>query len=145
LSYYTYIVDNNLWDLRVNQRTEKGYFELAPEFAEKIMDGSFSEALRDRFVRIIEYYGQDPYIIRSSSILDGRHLLIYTAHNEHGKGEELFREETQCLAFGDGENYEKYEANPILTYKDMPEGAYKADFRDPKIWFEDARLRKLYT
>ena len=70
---------------------------------------------------------------------EGRHLLIYTAHNEHGKGEELFREETQCLAFGDGESYEKYEANPILTVKDMPEGAYKGDFRDPKIWFEDGK------
>ncbi len=70
---------------------------------------------------------------------DGRHLLIYTAHSQHGKGEELFREETQCLAFGDGENYEKYEANPILGSQDMPEGADKGDFRDPKIWFEDGR------
>ena len=70
---------------------------------------------------------------------DGRHLLIYTAHNEHGKGEELFREETQCLAFGDGENYIKYENNPIMTHKDMPEGADKGDFRDPKIWYENGK------
>jgi len=68
--YYTYIVDNNLWDLRVNQRTEEGYFELAPEFADKILNGSFAEVMREKFVRIIEYYGQDPYIIRSSSILE---------------------------------------------------------------------------
>ncbi len=68
--YYTYIVDNNLWDLRVNQRTEEGYFELAPEFAEKIMNGRFSEAMGERFKGIIEYYGQDPYIVRSSSILE---------------------------------------------------------------------------
>ena len=68
--YYTYIVDNDLWDLRINQRTEEGYFDLAHEFAERIMAGSFSEAMRERFVRIIEYYGQDPYIIRSSSILE---------------------------------------------------------------------------
>ena len=76
-----------------------------------------------------------------SAITDknGRHLLIYTAHNEHGKGDDIFREETQCLAFGDGENYEKYEANPILTAKDMPEGADNGDFRDPKIWYEDGR------
>lgn len=68
--YYTYIVDNNLWDTRIKQRTEEGYFELAHEFADKIMSGVFSEAMRDQFVRIIEYYGQDPYIIRSSSILE---------------------------------------------------------------------------
>ena len=68
--YYTYIVDNNLWDIRIRQRTEEGYFALADEFANKIMDGSFTPAMRDRFIRIIEYYGQDPYIIRSSSILE---------------------------------------------------------------------------
>ena len=68
--YYTYIVDNNLWDLRIRQRTEEGYFGLADEFAAGIMNGTFSESMREQFVRIIEYYGQDPYIIRSSSILE---------------------------------------------------------------------------
>ena len=68
--YYTYIVDNGLWDLRIRQRTDEGYFTLAEEFANKIMEGTFSQAMRDQFVRIIEYYGQDPYIIRSSSILE---------------------------------------------------------------------------
>ncbi|SDA72337.1 Pyruvate phosphate dikinase, PEP/pyruvate binding domain [Lachnospiraceae bacterium G11] len=68
--YYTYIVDNNLWDTRIKQRTEEGYFALADEFADKIMAGSFSESMRERFVSIIEYYGQDPYIVRSSSILE---------------------------------------------------------------------------
>lgn len=68
--YYTYIVDNGLWDLRVKQRTPEGYFSLASEFADKLMTGSFSDTMREQFVRIIEYYGQDPYIIRSSSILE---------------------------------------------------------------------------
>ena len=30
----------------------------------------------------------------------------------------------------------KYDKNPVLTFKDLPEGASKADFRDPKIWKE---------
>ena len=68
--YYTYIVDNGLWDLRIRQRTDEGYFALAGEFAARLMNGTFSDAMRDRFVRIIEYYGQDPYIVRSSSILE---------------------------------------------------------------------------
>ena len=68
--YYTYIVDNKLWDLRIKQRTEEGYFTLAEEFAEKIMEGEFSGPMREQFLRIIKYYGQDPYIIRSSSILE---------------------------------------------------------------------------
>ena len=68
--YYTYIVDNNLWDIRIKQRTEEGYFTLAGDFADKLLNGAFSTAMQDQFVRIIEYYGQDPYIIRSSSILE---------------------------------------------------------------------------
>ena len=68
--YYTYIVDNNLWDIRIKQRTADGYFALADEFADRIMAGTFSSAMREQFIRIIEYYGQDPYIIRSSSILE---------------------------------------------------------------------------
>ena len=68
--YYTYIVDNDLWDLRIRQRTEESYFTLAEDFAKKIMEGEFSAAMREQFVRIIKYYGQDPYIIRSSSILE---------------------------------------------------------------------------
>lgn len=35
---------------------------------------------------------------------------------------------------GDGLDYVKYEQNPVLTEKDIPEGASKVDFRDPKIW-----------
>ena len=68
--YYTYIVDNDLWALRIKQRTEEGYFALAEDFAKKIMEGKFSDVMREQFLRIIEYYGQDPYIIRSSSILE---------------------------------------------------------------------------
>lgn len=68
--YYTYIVDNNFWDLRIRQRTEEEYFELAEEFARMLRNGCFSEEMRAQFRNILEYYGQDPYIIRSSSILE---------------------------------------------------------------------------
>ncbi|MCR5742189.1 MAG: PEP/pyruvate-binding domain-containing protein [Lachnospiraceae bacterium] len=68
--YYTYIVDNGLWDLRIRQRTEEEYFTLADTFADKLMEGEFSSQMRKQFLHIIEYYGQDPYIVRSSSILE---------------------------------------------------------------------------
>ncbi|SDB33867.1 PEP/pyruvate-binding domain-containing protein [Butyrivibrio sp. INlla16] len=68
--YYTYIVDNEFWDIRVRQRTEEEYFSLAEEFADKLKMGVFSEDLRTQFGHILEYYGQDPFIVRSSSILE---------------------------------------------------------------------------
>ncbi len=68
--YYTYIVDNGFWDIRIKQRTDEGFFELADEFRKLLLDGSFSQEMKEQFAHIIEYYGQDPYIVRSSSILE---------------------------------------------------------------------------
>lgn len=65
---------------------------------------------------------------------DGRQLLMYTGvHREEADG--VLRDvQTQCLAVGDGRDYEKYEANPVLDEKDLPKGGSKFDFRDPKMW-----------
>ena len=68
--YYTYIVDNEFWDLRIRQRTEEEYFSLADEFALKLKQGVFAEDLKTKFKNILDYYGQDPFIVRSSSILE---------------------------------------------------------------------------
>ena len=66
---------------------------------------------------------------------DGRQLLMYTAVDhetlEDGSKRDI---QTQAVAVGDGRDYVKYEKNPVLTEKDLPEGASKVDFRDPKIW-----------
>jgi beta-fructofuranosidase len=61
---------------------------------------------------------------------DGRHLLIYTGVGKSEDGKDL---QTQCLAFGDGVNYEKYEGNPVIPAELLPEGGSTEHFRDPKI------------
>lgn len=38
--------------------------------AEKFRHGSFPREMDEQFVRLLEYYGQDPIIVRSSSILE---------------------------------------------------------------------------
>ena len=68
--FYAYIVDNGFWDLRIKQRTEEGYFTLAGEFERKIMEGKFPTRIEAEFRRILDYYGNDPVIVRSSSILE---------------------------------------------------------------------------
>ena len=68
--FYAYIVDNGFWDLRIKQRTEEGYFTLAGEFEKKIMEGKFPTGIEAEFRRILDYYGNDPVIVRSSSILE---------------------------------------------------------------------------
>ena len=66
---------------------------------------------------------------------DGRQLLMYTSVNQEKLEDGTVRDiQTQAVAVGDGKDYEKYEKNPVLTAKDLPKGASKVDFRDPKIW-----------
>lgn len=66
--YYTYIVQNDWWELRLAQKTEEGYFTMADSFREKLLTGSFPEIIEEEFVRLLEYYGQSPIIVRSSSL-----------------------------------------------------------------------------
>ena len=68
--FYSYIVDNGFWDLKIRQRTPEGYFTLAGEFEKEIMAGSFSTQIEGQFRMLIEYYGNEPIIVRSSSILE---------------------------------------------------------------------------
>ncbi|MCR5595394.1 MAG: PEP/pyruvate-binding domain-containing protein [Lachnospiraceae bacterium] len=101
--YYTYIVDNGLWDLRIRQRTPEGYFDLAEEFADKLMQGTFSETMKEQLIRIIEYYGQDPYIVRSSSILEdgfgnafaGKYESVFCANR--GSSEERIQQLEEAI------------------------------------------------
>ncbi|MDR0322734.1 MAG: PEP/pyruvate-binding domain-containing protein [Treponema sp.] len=68
--FYTYIVQNGWWELRTKQKTAEGYFALAPELREKLMQGKFPDILREQFVQMLEHYGQSPIIVRSSSLLE---------------------------------------------------------------------------
>ena len=68
---------------------------------------------------------------------DGRQLLIYTGvRQEREENGEIHDYQTQCVAIGDGLSYQKLDINPVITSKDIPEGASPHDFRDPKIWKE---------
>lgn len=64
---------------------------------------------------------------------DGTQILMYTGVNVtdvYG-----LYEQTQCIAMNDGKGeYIKYEGNPVLDSKDLPEGFSRYDFRDPKIF-----------
>ena len=71
-----------------------------------------------------------------TAIDTGEHMLMYTGFRldpDDAKGRGI---QTQCMAFGDGLTYRKYEANPVLTEQDLPEHGDPHEFRDPKLWQE---------
>ena len=72
---------------------------------------------------------------------DGSHLIMYTAdynkapdYSADLSGKNGVRRETQCIARGDGSQYQKYEGNPVISEKELPEEFTMEDFRDPKLW-----------
>ena len=68
--FYSYLVANDLWTTRIEQRSREGFITAAPALAQGFLEGSFPEDIRLGFIRILEYYGQAPIIIRSSSFLE---------------------------------------------------------------------------
>ncbi|ENH97889.1 pyruvate phosphate dikinase PEP/pyruvate-binding protein [Gracilibacillus halophilus YIM-C55.5] len=68
--FYTFIVQNGWWKLRVKQKTKEGYYKYAKELREKILTGTFPANIKEQFVQLLEYFGQSPIIVRSSSLLE---------------------------------------------------------------------------
>lgn len=96
--FYTYIVYNDCWKLRTRQKTEDGYYKYAPELRERLRHGNFSDSMKEQFVQMLEYYGQSPIIVRSSSLLEDNFGNAFA-----GKYESVF-----CANQGNPE--ERYEA-----------------------------------
>lgn len=68
--FYTYIVHNGDWRLRIRQRSPEGYFKLAGELQQHLLGGTFPPNIREQFLNVLEYFGQSPFIVRSSSFLE---------------------------------------------------------------------------
>ncbi len=68
--FYTYLVENGLWKLRMDQKQPENYFRLAPVLRDGILAGRINQKVQEQFLRILEYFGQSPIIVRSSSLLE---------------------------------------------------------------------------
>lgn len=85
-----------------------------------------------------DYDGSGCFSGGAVELPDGRQLLMYTGVRRERNADGFFQDvQTQCIAVGDGLDYEKYEGNPVLDAKDLPKGGSAVDFRDPKIWREE--------
>lgn len=69
--FYSFLVDNNLWKLKMEQRRASEYpLEKATHLQSEILNGQFNDSIRNKFLRMLEYFGQSPIIVRSSSLLE---------------------------------------------------------------------------
>ena len=68
--FYTYIVSNGCWRQRIRQRTPDGYFSEAEGLKKSLLEGIFPSNIREQFQKVLDYFGQSPFIVRSSSFLE---------------------------------------------------------------------------
>jgi len=83
--FYTYLVRNGCWGIRRSQRTTATFLDGSEEVQEKILSGTFPSFFREQFVSMLEYFGQSPIIVRSSSLLEDGFGNAFT-----GKYESVF-------------------------------------------------------
>ncbi|NLX70245.1 MAG: pyruvate kinase [Clostridiales bacterium] len=105
--FYTYIVQNGWWRLRTKQKTPEGYYKYAAELKEKLLHGSFPKDIQEQFINMLEYFGQSPIIVRSSSLLEDNFGNAFA-----GKYESVF-----CVNQGTPqERYEAFEQAVRIIY-----------------------------
>jgi hypothetical protein len=101
--FYTYIVENGWWRLLMEQQTPSGYFQVAKELQEKMLKGNFPDELREQFQQMIEYLGQSPIIVRSSSLLEDSFGSAFAGKYEshfcvnQGSPRDRYREFTEAV------------------------------------------------
>jgi hypothetical protein len=68
--FYTFIVQNGCWWIRQKQKDPETFLESAREARQRILNGSFPDYIVNRFSDMLDYYGQSPIIVRSSSLME---------------------------------------------------------------------------
>jgi len=120
--FYTYIVQNGWWELRARQKTPEGYFAVARELREKLRRGKFPAPIREQFMQMLEYYGQSPIIVRSSSLQEDNFGNAFA-----GKYESVF-----CANQGPPE--ERYEA-----FEQAVRTVYASTMNDDALAYRQSR------
>ena len=103
--FYTFIVYNDLWKLRISQQSGKGFIDAAPDLQAGILAGSFPPDIHESFMRIIDYYGQVPIIVRSSSFLEDGFGNAFAGKYESAFCPNIGDAETRLAAFEDAVRY----------------------------------------
>lgn len=68
--FVTFLVRNGVWWIREAQRREKGFLRDLDEGRRRILEGEFSPDIMLQFEGMLDYFGEQPCIVRSSSILE---------------------------------------------------------------------------
>lgn len=68
--YYSFLVHNGLWNVLMRQRKAGEYYSAGAELHARILEGQLPEETRTELSRMLDYFGQYPILVRSSSLLE---------------------------------------------------------------------------
>ncbi len=68
--FYTFLVRNGCWWVRQKQKNPDSFLEGAETGRQRILQGHFPDHILQQFVAMLDYFGQSPIIVRSSSLLE---------------------------------------------------------------------------
>ncbi|MCU0848759.1 MAG: PEP/pyruvate-binding domain-containing protein [Spirochaetes bacterium] len=101
--FHTYIIQNGWWKLFMEQKTTEGYFSAAEKLRGMMMNGNFPDEIKEQFQQLIEYFGQSPFIVRSSSLLEDAYGNAFAGKYEsvfcvnQGSPQKRYQELTQAV------------------------------------------------
>lgn len=68
--FYSFLVYNDCWLIRQKQKNPDSFLEDIEEAQKRISNGNFPDYIIQRFSDMLDYFGQSPIIVRSSSLLE---------------------------------------------------------------------------
>ena len=68
--FYMFLVQNGCWWVRQKQKNPETLLDGVREARRRILQGEFPDYILSRFSDMLEYFGQSPIIVRSSSLLE---------------------------------------------------------------------------
>ena len=68
--FYRYLVENDCAKLKAKHRLEKEHFQETEELTRRLRSGRLPEDIYRELKRMLDYYGDTPIIVRSSSLLE---------------------------------------------------------------------------
>jgi hypothetical protein len=83
--FYDFLVRSGVWWVRQKQRDPQNFLEGAEQARRRILTGEFAPHILTHLEEMIDYYGQSPFIVRSSSLLEDNYGNSFA-----GKYESIF-------------------------------------------------------
>lgn len=83
--FYSFVINNKCWWERHQMKSASDPFAAAEKIRQKLLKGKFQRDTLDQFREILNYFGQSPIIVRSSSLLEDAYGNAFS-----GKYESVF-------------------------------------------------------